>query len=211
MNFTANLTKCVNHVSEYTKDTAIAATVGYGLTRAFTVLNPVAGATFFGSCALAGVVLDPIFNNKKPEVRHQGIVLVNRQPVDPKQYSTNLARVAGKMAQFAFAWIATPYLTPIVTSTLSAISAEVLSTGTLIAHSISLPAVSLPAISLPVISLPVIGITALALVIIGGYMKKDKLKAFSENVYANNFSENQLYDNLADSYYNLKGKLFGWE
>jgi|GEM_PF-2942724 len=208
MNFTVNLTKCVNHVSEYTKDTAIAATVGYGLTRAFTVLNPVAGATFFGSCALAGVVLDPIFNNKKPEFRHQRLALVNGLP---KQYSTDLSRAAGKMAQFAFAWIATPYLTPIVTSTLSAISVEVLSTGALIAHSISLPAVSLPAVSLPVISLPVIGITALALVIIGGYMKKDKLKAFSENVYANNFSENQLYNNLADSYYNLKGKLFGWE
>lgn len=204
MNFTTNLTNCVNHMSEYTKDTAIAATVGYGLTRAFTVLNPIAGATFFGSCALAGVILDPVFNHKKPESKNQYSGLKYQQPVDLQQYSTKLSTVAGKMAQFAFAWIATPYLTPVVTSTLSAISAEVLSTGALIAGSISLPVSSLPAISLPVI-----GITALALVIIGAYLKKDKLKEISDDFYYRNLAENQTYWSIANSLSNMKNRLCG--
>ncbi len=198
MNFTTNLTKCVNHVSEYTKNTAIAATVGYGLTRAFTVLNPVAGATFFGSCALAVVVTDPVLNSNQ---------------------SNATSKTIGKIAQFAFAWIATPYLTPFVTSTLSAITAELLSTATLIANSISLPTVSLPtvslptvslpAISLPVISAPVIAVTALALVIIGAYIKKDKIKEYSQDFYARNIAEGQLYWTIADKCSSLKNKIFG--
>lgn len=188
MNFTANLTKCVNHMSEYTKDTAIAATVGYGLTRAFTLLNPVAGATFFGSCALAGMVTDPVFNHKKPE-SNRDLFGIKHPVIVQQQYSTNTAIVAGKMAQFAFAWIATPYLTPIVTSTLSAITAEVLSTGTLIAGSVT-------------VSTPVIAVTALALVVIGAYMKKDKIKEYSSDFYYRNLAESQLY-------WTIKDKIFG--
>ena len=124
-----------NQITKHTAITALAATVGYGLTRAFTVLNPVAGATFFGSVALAGALTDPIFNRNK---------------------SSSASITLSKMAQFALAWIATPHLTPIVTTALKAISAEVLSTGALVAGSIS-------------VTPQVAGITVLALVIILGY------------------------------------------
>lgn len=124
-----------NQVTEHTAYTALAATVGYGLTRAFTVLNPVAGATFFGSVALAGALTDPIFNRNK---------------------SSEVSTTLGKIVQVTLAWAATPHLTPIVTTALKAISAEVLSTGALVAGSIS-------------VTPQVAAITALAIVIILGY------------------------------------------
>ncbi len=146
----------VNHITQYTADSAIAATVGYGLTRAFTVLNPVAGATFVGSVALAGALTDPIFNR-------------TNYPTKPYVASNQASITLGRMIQVALAWAATPYLTPIVSSTLSAISAEVLSTGALVAGSIS-------------VTPQVAGITALALVIILGYKFGGKAARVCKNL-----------------------------
>lgn len=137
-----------NQITEHTAITAVAATVGYGLTRAFTVLNPVAGATFFGSVALAGAFTNPIFNRDR---------------------SNKASQTLGKMIQVALAWIATPHLTPIVTTALKAISAEVLSTGAFVASSIS-------------ITPQVAGITALALVIILGYQFGGKALKCAKNI-----------------------------
>lgn len=146
----------VNQVTEHTAVTAIAATVGYGLTRAFTVLNPVAGATFFGSVALAGAFTNPIFDR-------------NNFPMRPVAVSSTASITLGKMIQVALAWIATPHLTPLVTTALKAISAEVISKGTLVTGSIS-------------ITPQVAGITALALLIILGYQYGSKAMKVCKNL-----------------------------
>lgn len=155
-----NLVNLGNHISNYTVKSAIAGAVGYGLTRTFTTLNPFAGATFFGAFIFAGAVIDPVF------------ITIRKTDYKSKDPQSNLpARCIGVISKIALAYLATAKLTPVVDSTIRAIATEILSTGSLIKDSISLP-------SLPSLSLRNVGggllVTAIALGILNKLARSSK-------------------------------------
>ncbi len=107
-----NLVNLGDHIGNYIIGSAISGAVGYGLTRTFTILNPVAGATFFGTFIFAGVVVDPVF-------------IENRLFNEESSGSNSSARFVGNTIKFALAYFATDKITPYVKPTIEAIAAEI--------------------------------------------------------------------------------------
>lgn len=134
-----NLVNLGNHISNYTVNSAIAGAVGYGLTRTFTTLNPVAGATFFGAFILAGAVINPVFvstinKTSTLTITDSSIGLKKTNPINNSKLNTS-AFVVGNTIKFALAYFANTKLTSLI----HVISNEIMSTTSLIKDSISLP------------------------------------------------------------------------
>lgn len=136
-----NLTKIGNQISDCAISSILVGAVGYGLTRTFTVLNPIAGATFCGSFVLAGVLTNPIFNSTSKGENS----LANKGGYNPNVKSSKGAKILGRVIQIALTWFANPYLTPIVSSSLSVGSAKIMAAKSLIAGSVNLPLVGVTA------------------------------------------------------------------
>jgi len=111
-----NLANVGNQFASATISTAILMPIGYGITRVFTSLNPVAGAVFFGSYNFTANFLAPMFF----EENH-----------------SSMSKLIGCVIQITLSWQATIHLTPLVPPALSALSAKVLSTSSFVLGSIT--------------------------------------------------------------------------